>query len=143
MSQTLTATYSITNNLEPFQKYRLRAITCDTELDKAKQLEVKVEVVQGDLLNRASLETASTGAQIRRRHDKAFLRPRRLEGRIYDYQDNFRCRCGERCRVHHLQHFAVDQRGPSRQVDQDHPFDAKAEPSSTFDPFTSRVSSTR
>ena len=42
------------------QKYKIRAITRDVNSEKAKQL--KVEVVQGDVLNRASLETALTGA---------------------------------------------------------------------------------
>ena len=45
------------------QKYKIRAITRDVNSDKAKQLkEEKVEVVQGDVFQRASLETALTGA---------------------------------------------------------------------------------
>lgn len=44
------------------QKYKIRAITRDVNSEKAKQLkEEKVEVVQGDMLKRASLETALTG----------------------------------------------------------------------------------
>lgn len=44
------------------QKYKIRAITRDVNSEKAKQLkEEKVEVVQGDVLERASLETALTG----------------------------------------------------------------------------------
>lgn len=44
------------------QKYKIRAITRDVNSEKAKQLkEEKVEVVQGDVLKRASLETALTG----------------------------------------------------------------------------------
>ena len=42
--------------------YKIRAITRDTNSEKAKQLKEKVEVVQGDVLNRATLETALTGA---------------------------------------------------------------------------------
>lgn len=46
------------------QKYKIRAITRDVNSEKAKQLkEEKVEVVQGDMLNRASLETALTNVQ--------------------------------------------------------------------------------
>ncbi|KAL8644231.1 MAG: hypothetical protein Q9210_007360 [Variospora velana] len=42
------------------QKYKLRAITRDVNSEKAKALAKKVEVVQGDVLDRASLETALT-----------------------------------------------------------------------------------
>ncbi len=44
------------------QKYKIRAITRDITSEKAQQLQGKVEVVQGDVLNRASLDTALTGA---------------------------------------------------------------------------------
>ncbi|MCJ1377824.1 hypothetical protein MMC17_000920 [Xylographa soralifera] len=44
------------------QKYKIRAITRDVNSEKAKQLKEKVEVVEGDVLNRASLEIALTGA---------------------------------------------------------------------------------
>jgi uncharacterized protein YbjT (DUF2867 family) len=44
------------------QKYKIRIITHDVNSEKAKQLKEKVEVAQGDVLNRASLETALTGA---------------------------------------------------------------------------------
>ncbi|XXG94147.1 hypothetical protein Hte_000399 [Hypoxylon texense] len=44
------------------QKYKIRAITRDLNSEKAKQLKDKVEVVQGDVLDRASLGTALTGA---------------------------------------------------------------------------------
>ena len=43
------------------QQYKIRAITRDVNSEKAKQLKEKVEVVYGDVLNRASLETALTG----------------------------------------------------------------------------------
>jgi len=43
------------------QKYKIRAITRDVNSETAKQLKEKVEVVQGDVLKRASLETALTG----------------------------------------------------------------------------------
>ena len=43
------------------QKYKIRAITRDVNSEKTKQLKEKVEVVQGDVLERASLETALTG----------------------------------------------------------------------------------
>ena len=50
----------VLNDPELSQKYKIRAITRDTNTEKAKQL--KVEVVQGDVLDRASLKTALTGA---------------------------------------------------------------------------------
>ena len=43
------------------QEYKIRAITRDVNSEKAKQLKEKVEVVYGDVLKRASLETALTG----------------------------------------------------------------------------------
>ena len=43
------------------QQYKIRAITRDVNSEKAKQLKENVEVVHGDVLNRASLETALTG----------------------------------------------------------------------------------
>ena len=42
-------------------KYKIRAITRDVNSEKAKLLKEKVEVVYGDVLKRASLETALTG----------------------------------------------------------------------------------
>lgn len=52
----------VLNDPELSQKYNIRAITRDVDSEKAKQLKEKVEVVQGDVLNRASLGTALTGA---------------------------------------------------------------------------------
>ena len=43
------------------QQYKIRAITRDVNSEKATQLKEKVEVIYGDVLNRASLETALTG----------------------------------------------------------------------------------
>ncbi|KAL8926376.1 MAG: hypothetical protein Q9208_002919 [Pyrenodesmia sp. 3 TL-2023] len=43
------------------QKYKIRAITRDVNPEKAKTFANKVEVVQGDVRNRASLEKALTG----------------------------------------------------------------------------------
>ncbi|KAH7330550.1 hypothetical protein BKA65DRAFT_566037 [Rhexocercosporidium sp. MPI-PUGE-AT-0058] len=43
------------------QKYTIRAITRDTTSERAKKLKDVVEVVEGDVLNRSSLETALTG----------------------------------------------------------------------------------
>ena len=43
------------------QQYKIRAITRDINSEKAKQLKEKVEVVYGDVLKRASIETALTG----------------------------------------------------------------------------------
>lgn len=43
------------------QKYKIRAITRDVNSAKAKQLQEKVEVVEGDVSNRTSLETALAG----------------------------------------------------------------------------------
>lgn len=50
----------VLNDPELSQKYKIRAITRDANTEKAKQL--RVEVVQGDVLNRASLKTALAGA---------------------------------------------------------------------------------
>jgi len=52
----------VRNDPELSQKYKIRAITRDADSEKAKQLKKQVEVVQGDVLDRASLETALTGA---------------------------------------------------------------------------------
>ena len=52
----------VLNDPELSQKYKIRAITRDVNSETAKQLKEKIEVVQGDVLNRASLETALTGA---------------------------------------------------------------------------------
>lgn len=52
----------VLNDPELSQKYKIRAITRDANSEKAKQLKEKVEVVQGDVLNRASLEIALAGA---------------------------------------------------------------------------------
>ncbi|KAF2656931.1 putative hscarg dehydrogenase [Lophiostoma macrostomum CBS 122681] len=43
------------------QQYKLRAITRDVNSDKAQHLKKKVEVVQGDVYDRASLENALAG----------------------------------------------------------------------------------
>jgi uncharacterized protein YbjT (DUF2867 family) len=51
----------VLNDPELSQKYKIRAITRDVNSEKAKQLKERVEVVQGNVLNRASLETALTG----------------------------------------------------------------------------------
>ena len=50
------------NDPELSQKYKIRAITRDVNSENAKQLKEKVEVIQGDALNRASLKTALNGA---------------------------------------------------------------------------------
>jgi uncharacterized protein YbjT (DUF2867 family) len=52
----------VLNDAELSQKYNIRAITRDVNSEKAKQFKENVEVVQGDALNRVSLETALTGA---------------------------------------------------------------------------------
>ncbi|RYP67745.1 hypothetical protein DL771_007078 [Monosporascus sp. 5C6A] len=52
----------VLNDLELSSEYKIRAITRDVNSEKARQLKEKVEVVQGDVLNRGSLETALTGA---------------------------------------------------------------------------------
>jgi uncharacterized protein YbjT (DUF2867 family) len=51
----------VLNFPELSQKYKIRAITRDVNSEKARELKEKVEVVQGDTANRASLETALTG----------------------------------------------------------------------------------
>ncbi|KAL8788691.1 MAG: hypothetical protein Q9195_007192 [Heterodermia aff. obscurata] len=52
----------VLNDAELSQTYKIRAITRDVNSKNAKQLEEKVEVVRADVLDRASLETALTGA---------------------------------------------------------------------------------
>ncbi|KAI9663933.1 MAG: NmrA-like domain-containing protein 1 [Bathelium mastoideum] len=52
----------VLNDPDLSQRYKIRAITRDVNSDKAKQLGKKVEVVQGDVHDRASLETALTDA---------------------------------------------------------------------------------
>ncbi|KAL8709418.1 MAG: hypothetical protein Q9220_005801 [cf. Caloplaca sp. 1 TL-2023] len=52
----------VLNDPELSQRYKLRAISRDVDSEKAKKLrEQKVEVVQGDAFDRASLQTALTG----------------------------------------------------------------------------------
>lgn len=51
----------VLNDPELSKEYNIRAITRDVNSEKAKQLKEKVEVVQGDPLDRSSLETALTG----------------------------------------------------------------------------------
>ena len=53
--------YYVLNDPELSQKYKIRAITGDIYSEAAKKLKEKVEVVQGDVLDRASLETVLTG----------------------------------------------------------------------------------
>lgn len=52
----------VLNSPELSQEYKIRAITRDVNTDKAKQLKEKVEVVQGDMTDSASLKTALAGA---------------------------------------------------------------------------------
>lgn len=52
----------VLNDPELSQKYKIRAITRDPNSEKAIALKEKAEVVQGDFLNRLSLETALSGA---------------------------------------------------------------------------------
>jgi len=52
----------VLNDPELSRTYKIRAITRDVNSEKAKQLKEKVEVVQGDVHDRASLATALTGA---------------------------------------------------------------------------------
>jgi uncharacterized protein YbjT (DUF2867 family) len=52
----------VLNDPELSQKYKIRAITRDINSEVAKKLKAKVEVVQGDVLNRGSLEAALTCA---------------------------------------------------------------------------------
>ena len=52
----------VLNDPELSQAYRICAITRDANSKNAKRLQEKVEVVQADVFNRASLETALTGA---------------------------------------------------------------------------------
>ena len=52
----------VLNDLDLSQNYEIRAITRDVNSEKAKQLKEKVNVVEGDVLNPATLETALAGA---------------------------------------------------------------------------------
>ena len=52
----------VLNDPELSQKFKIRAITRNADSEKAKQLKEKVQVVEADILDRASLETALTGA---------------------------------------------------------------------------------
>jgi uncharacterized protein YbjT (DUF2867 family) len=52
---------SVLNDPELSQQYKIRAVTRDVNSEKAKQLEEKVEVVEGDVSNKASLKTALNG----------------------------------------------------------------------------------
>ena len=52
----------VLNDTELSERYTIRAITRDVNSKKAKQLSERVEIAQGDLNSRASLETALTGA---------------------------------------------------------------------------------
>ena len=51
----------VLNDKELSHTYKIRAITRDTSSENAKQLADKVEVVQGDMSDRTSLESALTG----------------------------------------------------------------------------------
>ncbi|KFY20672.1 hypothetical protein V491_03526 [Pseudogymnoascus sp. VKM F-3775] len=51
----------VLNDPELSQKYKIRAITRDVNSEKAKKLQEKVEVVQGDVNDQASLKTALAG----------------------------------------------------------------------------------
>ena len=62
------------------QQYKIRAITRDVNSEKAKQLkEEKVQVIQGDMLERASLETALTGVHTVFAMTTPFFQPDGLE----------------------------------------------------------------
>ncbi|XDG02546.1 hypothetical protein ABKA04_002161 [Annulohypoxylon sp. FPYF3050] len=52
----------VLNDPELSKQYKIRAITRDVNSDKVKTLKEKVEVVHGDVFDRASLATALTGA---------------------------------------------------------------------------------
>jgi len=52
----------VLNDPELSKEYKIRAVTRNVNSEKSKQLAEKVEVVQGDVDNRASLETALSGA---------------------------------------------------------------------------------
>lgn len=52
----------VLNDPELSQKFQIRAITRTATSEKAKQLKEKVQVVEADILDRASLEIALTGA---------------------------------------------------------------------------------
>jgi uncharacterized protein YbjT (DUF2867 family) len=51
----------VLNNHELSQQFKIRAITRNAHSEKSKQLRENIEVAEGDVLDRASLETALTG----------------------------------------------------------------------------------
>jgi len=51
----------VLNDSELSQKYKIRAIVRDTSSSKLEDLKEKIEIVQGDMLDRKSLETALAG----------------------------------------------------------------------------------
>jgi uncharacterized protein YbjT (DUF2867 family) len=55
---------TVLSDPELSQQYQIRAITRDITSEKAKQLKEKVEVVQADMTDRASLSKALTGAHM-------------------------------------------------------------------------------
>ncbi|KAF2808376.1 NmrA-domain-containing protein [Mytilinidion resinicola] len=69
----------VLNDPELSQKYKIRAITRDVNSEKAKQLKEKVDVVQGDVSSRASLETALTGVHTVFAMTTPFIGPDALE----------------------------------------------------------------
>ncbi|KAJ9148418.1 HSCARG dehydrogenase [Pleurostoma richardsiae] len=54
----------VLNDAEFSRQYKIRAITRHLDSEKAQKLKERVEVVQGDVLDRASLEAALTGVQV-------------------------------------------------------------------------------
>lgn len=52
----------VLNDPELSRKFQIRAITRTANSEKAKQLKKKVQVIEADIVDRASLETALTGA---------------------------------------------------------------------------------
>ncbi|EXJ96157.1 hypothetical protein A1O1_01283 [Capronia coronata CBS 617.96] len=69
----------VLNDPELSQEYKVRAITRDVNSEKAKQLKEKVEVVQGDVSDRASLEKALTGTHTVFAMTAPSFEPNRLE----------------------------------------------------------------
>ncbi|KAI1764540.1 hypothetical protein GGR53DRAFT_309117 [Hypoxylon sp. FL1150] len=53
----------VLNDPELSKEYKIRAVTRDVNSEKSKQLKERVEVFQGDVLDRASLEAALTGVR--------------------------------------------------------------------------------
>lgn len=73
----------VLNDSELSRSYKIRAVTRDVGSEKVKELKKQVEVVQGDLRDRASIEKALTGA-----HTIFAMTPPYFEADAFDFEYN-------------------------------------------------------